>query len=500
VTRMIGKWHLGFEMYGDGPRKTFEFSKPLVGGPLDCGFDSFFGLTKAPSGPPYFYIRGRMPVDKPTETTPGTKRDLKANGKDSRTAYAGGDIAPGFVPEQCNAAFSDEAVKIVNDHAELDQRKPLFLYYAMLEPHVPWLPGDAFAGKSKAGPYGDYIVQLDYEVGRVLAALKETGLEKDTLVIFSSDNGAMWRPQDIEQFGHRANGIFSGTKGTAYEGGHRVPFIARWPDYIPASTVSNALINHSDLFATLADHFKVDLGKAYPGNAEDSHSFLAVLNDPADVHRRPGMIVTPGSYRLGDWKLRFRRGGGATDHPISEAMLHNLSKDPGELNDLSDSNAATKSRMFAEYRAFVEAQHLKPLAVQVAARKSEKKTRRSQTRPEKKGNDLRSGSRPVAISENLSEEQRARVDRLTKEHASKIAELQKKLDDVLTDVQKESRRSSQKKSLAEGLKGVKLRAASDAAANMTNEQKNQVDDLRRAIAKLSRERRAKLQAIVTEKK
>jgi hypothetical protein len=156
--------------------------------------------------------------------------------------------------------------------------------------------------------------------------------------------------------------------------------------------------------------------------------------------------------------------------------------------------------MFAEYRAFVEAQHLKPLAVQVAARKSEKKTRRSQTRPEKKGNDLRSGSRPVAISENLSEEQRARVDRLTKEHASKIAELQKKLDDVLTDVQKESRRSSQKKSLAEGLKGVKLRAASDAAANMTNEQKNQVDDLRRAIAKLSRERRAKLQAIVTEKK
>jgi arylsulfatase A len=177
VTRMIGKWHLGFEMYGDGPRKTFDFSKPLVGGPLDCGFDSFFGLTKAPSGPPYFYIRGREPAAKPTETTPGTKRDLKANGRDSRTAYAGGDIATGFVPEECNAAFSDEAVKIVNDHAESDQGKPLFLYHAMLEPHVPWLPGEEFAGKSKAGSYGDYIEQLDYEVGRVLAALNETGLE-----------------------------------------------------------------------------------------------------------------------------------------------------------------------------------------------------------------------------------------------------------------------------------------------------------------------------------
>lgn len=500
VTRMIGKWHLGFEMYGDGPRKTFDFSKPLVGRPLDCGFDSFFGLTKAPSGPPYFYIRGRKPVARPTETAMGTKRDLKANGKDSRTAYAGGDIAPGFVPEECNAAFSDEAVRIVNDHAESDQSRPLFLYYAMLEPHVPWLPSEEFAGKSEAGSYGDYIVQLDDEVGRVLAALKETGLEKDTLVIFSSDNGAMWRPQDIERFGHRANGIFSGTKGTAYEGGHRVPFIARWPDYIPASTVSEAFINHSDLFATLADVFKVDLGKAYPENAEDSHTFLSVLSDPAHVHRRPGMIVTPGSYRLGDWKLRFRRGGGATAHPISEAMLHNISKDPAELADLSDSNAATKSRMYAEYRAFVDARHLKPLAVQVASRKSQKKTQHPRARPGKKGNNSKSGSRRVEIPENLSEEQRARVDRLTKEYASKISELQKKLDDVLTDEQKESRRSGQKKALAEGQKGVKLRAAADAAAQMTNEQKKQVDGLRQAIARLSRERRAKLQAIVSEKK
>lgn len=206
-------------MYGEGARKTFDFSKPLVGGPLDCGFVSFFGLTKAPSGPPYFYIRGREPVARPTEKTLGTKRDFKANDKDSRTAYAGGDIAPGFVPEECNAAFSDEAVKIVNEYAEAGLGKPLFLYYAMLEPHVPWLPGEDFAGKSEAGSYGDYIVQLDHEVGRILATLKETGLEKDTLVIFSSDNGALWRPQDIERFGHRANGVFSGTKGTAYEGG-----------------------------------------------------------------------------------------------------------------------------------------------------------------------------------------------------------------------------------------------------------------------------------------
>ncbi len=378
---MFGKWHLGFQLHGDGPRKTFDFSKPLVGGPLDCGFDSFFGLPKAPSGPPYFFIRGRNPVAKPTEETPGTKRLAKTNGEDNRTAYSGGDIAPGFVPELCNSQLCDDVVRTITEHAKSDGNKPFFLYYAMLEPHVPWLPTEEFGGKSKAGPYGDYIVQLDHEVGRVLQALKESRLEEDTLVIFSSDNGAMWRSQDIEQFSHRANGQFSGTKGTAYEGGHRVPFIARWPGKVPASTVTDALINHSDLFATLADLFNVDVAKAYPGSAQDSHSFLAVLSDPPSNHQRPGMIVTPGSYRLGDWKLRFRRGGGSTDHAVGDAMLHNLSDDPAELKDVSDAHMATKNRLYAEYQAFVDARQLKPLAVQVAERKSEKKARPPQDSP-----------------------------------------------------------------------------------------------------------------------
>lgn len=495
VTRMFGKWHLGFQLHGDGPRKTFDFSKPLVGGPLDCGFDSFFGLPKAPSGPPYFFIQGRNPVAKPTEETPGTKRLAKTNGEDNRTAYSGGDIAPGFVPELCNSQLCDDVVRTITEHAKSDGNKPFFLYYAMLEPHVPWLPTEEFGGKSKAGPYGDYIVQLDHEVGRVLLALKESELEEDTLVIFSSDNGAMWRSQDIEQFSHRANGQFSGTKGTAYEGGHRVPFIARWPGKVPTSTVTDALINHSDLFATLADLFNVDVTKDYPGSAQDSHSFLAVLSDPRSKHQRPGMIVTPGSYRLGDWKLRFRRGGGSTNHTMSEAMLHNLSDDPAELNDVSDAHSETKTRLFADYQQFIVDRTLKPLAIQVAERKSTKKTR---TRPEKTGNDPKPSGRTVQIPDDLSEEQRAKVDSLTKEYASRIAELQKKLDNILTAEQKEARRAGQKKALAEGLKGVKLRTAADAAAGMTDKQKKQIDDLRKAISELSRERQATLQAILSE--
>lgn len=494
VTRMVGKWHLGFEMHGDGPRKTFDFSKPLAGGPLDCGFDSFFGLTKASSGPPYFYIRGRRPVATPTETTAGTKRALKTNGMDSRTAYAGGDIAPGFVPEECNSRLCDDVVKTISEHAKSDGNKPFFLYYAMLEPHVPWLPVEEFGGKSKAGPYGDYIVQLDHEIGRVLQALKDSGLEDDTLVIFSSDNGAMWRQPDIVRFNHRANGIFSGTKGTPYEGGHRVPFIVRWPGKVPASSTTDALINHSDLFATVAGLFNVDIARAYPGSAQDSHSFLPVLREPASEHERPGMIVTPGSYRLGNWKLRFRRGGGSTDHAISEAMLHDLSGDPAELKDLSNAHVERKQKLFADYQQFVADRKLKPLAVQVAERKNANK------RPTKKTPKMSSAPRGrVNLKDaKLSKEQQTRVAALKKKFGKRRAELQRQLDDLLTNDQKEARDAAKKKALAEGKGGVKLRTAMDAALDLTPDQKKKFNELRQAIGRFTREHRQNLQKVVQD--
>lgn len=492
VTWIVGKWHLGFEMHGDGPRKTFDFSKPLAGGPRDCGFDSFFGLTKAPSGPPYFYIRGRKPVAKPTERTPGTKRALKSNGRDSRTAYAGGDIAPGFVPEECNSRLCDDVVRTITEHAKSEPGKPFFLYYAMLEPHTPWLPADEFDGKSKAGPYGDYIVQLDHEVGRVIAALKESGLEDETLVIFSSDNGAQWRAPDIERFGHRANGIFSGTKGTAYEGGHRVPFIVRWPGRVPAGQVCDALVNHTDLFATIADYFDVDPAKAFPGSAPDSYSFLATLRDPESGHERPGMVVTPGSYRLGDYKIRFRRGGGSTDHELSEAVLHNLADDPAELTDISDRQPQTKSRLFADYQQFVADRALKPLAVEVAARKNAGK--RPTTRTPKKTSPRR-GS--INFKEaDLTKEQQERIAALNREFAQRRAELQKQLDELLTSDQKQARDAAKKKALAEGKGGVKLRTAMDEALKLMPAQKKRFNELRQAIGQETRERREKLQEVV----
>ncbi|MHC4516490.1 MAG: hypothetical protein ACYS5W_22735, partial [Planctomycetota bacterium] len=149
---------------------------------------------------------------------------------------------------------------------------------------------------------------------------------------------------------------------------------------VPASTVSDAFVSHTDLFATLAELFRVDLAAAYPGSAPDSCSFLSVLRDPRKEHRRPGMAITPGSYRLGDWKLRFAKGGPrSVERTAAEAVLHDLSEDPAEEKDLSDSNPELKSRLFAEYRQFVADRKLKPLAVQVLEKKSQTKGRSRST-------------------------------------------------------------------------------------------------------------------------
>ena len=146
------------------------------------------------------------------------------------------------------------------------------------------------------------------------------------------------------------------------------------------------MINHTDLFATLADLFDIDIPKTYPGCARDSHSFLAILRDPANAHRRAGMPVTPNSYRLGEWKIWFRRGGGANSsgRSISDAFLYNLADDPAEENDLSQAHTETKKRLFAEHQAFMAAQDLKPLAKQVAAKKDANKSQTPKTRPRPK--------------------------------------------------------------------------------------------------------------------
>ena len=493
-TRMVGKWHLGFELApSEGRRPILDLSKPFVGGPLDHGFDSFLGMNSAMSSGPYYFIRDRGPEVMPTESTAGTK----ARDRDRRETYAAGDLAPGFVHEEANSRLCDEVIEMIQDHAAGGDPEPLFLYYAMLEPHTPWLPEQQFAGKSGAGPYGDYMVQLDHELGRVLAALRESGMEKDTLVCFSSDNGALWPEADIEKYGHRANGPLAGGKARPEEGGHRVPFIARWPGRIPAGTKTDALINHTDMLATLAELLGVeDVAQEAP---VDSHSFLPVLREPGAEHDRPAMAVTAGSFRKGDWKLTFNRGprsAGPDERDVDQASLYNLTDDLGETQDLSQSKPERKLQLFTAYQKYFATRELKPLAIKVAERKKNAKTQTKAPPARRAGTKSKTPNGQPDVK--LSKEEQTKVAALKKEFGGRRAELQKQLDDLLTDDQKQARDAAKKKALAQGKGGVKLRTAMDQALNLTTTQQKKFNELRQAIQQVTRERREKLQEVVQD--
>lgn len=478
-TSMVGKWHLGFEMKPAKPRPVYDFSKPFTGGPIDHGFDSFFGLRQAVSSAPYFYIRDRDSVAIPSETTPGTRTIAKAEGKNPRTAYGPGEIAPGFVPEEAPGRLCDEVVALLKDYASgSDQTKPFFLYYAMLQPHTPWIPEDRFEGKSKAGPYGDYLVQMDHEVGRVLETLRDTELDRNTLVIFTSDNGAHWSDEDIERWGHRANGPLAKGKAHPEEGGHRLPFIARWPGVTPAAARTDATINHTDFLATVADLLGVEPEKLAPEAVKDSHSFLSVLRDPEATHERTAMAVTTGSFRQGDWKLTFNRGrrsAGPKEREAGNASLYHLAEDLGETQDLSASHPERKQQLFAAYQEYFADRKLKPLAEQVAARKANKKPETKSSNPRTKKPSPK--PKAAATETNLTELRQKRTN------------LQKQLDNLLTKEQKLAQAAARKKALAEGKGGVPLRNALDAALNLTTQQKKQFDELRKEISQLTRELR-----------
>ena len=397
ATHMIGKWHLGFE----GGKSAFDFSKPLTGGPVDCGFDTYYGVNKAPGSPPYFYIRGREPIAKPDGSIDGNEE----KGKDRRKVYRKGEAAPGFKPEEVTEMLCREAVRIIREHGDSEKEQPFFLYYALTSPHSPWLPADKFEGRSEAGMYGDFIVQLDDEVGRVVKALEESGMEKDTLVIFSSDNGPMWRDEDKEKFGHHASGVFREHKASPYEGGHRVPFIATWPGKIAPGTLSDSTVNFTDFFATLAEMFDRDLQEEYPGMARDSFSFYPALLEPEKRIPRPPMIVGNYSLRMDDWKLVARKMGKKGGIPaVTDVRMFDLAEDLSEQTDLASARPERLQVMYDYYREFLESRELETEAsAKPAGKQGKGGSPRQATQPAAKVEEtlppLKDGKAPQTLAE-----------------------------------------------------------------------------------------------------
>lgn len=353
TTAMIGKWHLGLDWArssnapsedsspGQGTGKgsdklsPIDYAKPFNGGPTAHGFDFFLGISASLDMAPYVWLRNdRVDAELPLQSIKGS------NGL---AMWRGGLAAKDFVHADVLPREAEEAVRYIGQQ---QRNKPFFLYLALTAPHTPIVPTEAFAGKTHTTAYGDFCVQVDAVVGQILHALDARGLAEDTLVVFTADNGCSPGSDfaALRAIHHDPQAGLRGYKADIYEGGHRIPFLVRWPKRVPANRVSNELICQSDLLATCADI----VGGRLPSSAgEDSVSIRAALfGDKLDAPLREALVhhSINGSFaiRQGPWKLCLTPDSGGWSEPRPGTapagsppfQLFNLERDPGEKNNL----------------------------------------------------------------------------------------------------------------------------------------------------------------------
>ncbi len=353
-TGVVGKWHLGLdwelqkgkeealkvEGYGiktEMNPEDIDFSRKTTNGPNSVGFDYSYVLPASLDMPPYCYLENQQLTEPPTAYTKGNKLESGYTGPFWRE----GKMSPSFDFYGVLPTFVEKANAFLKKQTSA---KPFFLYLPLAAPHTPWMPTKDYVGKSKAGEYGDFVQQVDAAVGQVLKTLDESGLSENTIVVFTSDNGPYWRPNFIEMFNHKAAGEFRGMKGDAFEGGHRVPFIVRWPNKVKPNTVSHATTTLANLWATCSDIVGAQTSQYMP---EDSYSILPVLLGKAkQVPRQPAVVHSSSigffAIRKGDWKLIEGLGSGGFTQPqeikpkVGEApgQLYNLAKDISEVENL----------------------------------------------------------------------------------------------------------------------------------------------------------------------
>lgn len=321
ATAVIGKWHLGF-----GNETPVDWNKPLKPGPLELGFDSYFGVPVVNSHPPFVYIENHHVVGL-------TPDDPLVYGQHAETRWfpekwglediGGGRAAHAVYDDRAvGTTLKEKAVDWIRQH----KSEPFFLYYATTNIHHPFTPAPRFIGTSEAGRYGDFIHELDWIVGEVLKTLDEEDLTENTMVILTSDNGGMLNQggQDAWKAGHHLNDGLLGFKFGAWEGGHRIPFIVRWPGKIKAGTVSNELICNVDMLATLAAIVDRPLKE---GEGIDSYNVLPSFFGPLEKPIRDHLVICPAqkknlAIRKGKWMYISGQGeGGFTGTKIGDHDL-----------------------------------------------------------------------------------------------------------------------------------------------------------------------------------
>ncbi len=362
ATACIGKWHLGWEwqrktdapdlpeiILGRNIRKErvllgqwIDFERQIGEGPITRGFDHYFG-DDVPNYPPYTFIEDDRVVSLPSKPKP---KGMFGNPGPAVEDWDLSAVMP---------TLADRAVAWLDDRAE-DKETPFFLYMPLTAPHTPIAPLKRFKGKSRAGPYGDFVYQVDWTLGRVLKALDRNGQSKNTIVIFTSDNGSPMRNGKrmsgptgslVKDFAHNPSGPLRGMKGDIWEGGHRVPFVVRWPGKVAASTKSKALICLTDLFRTFAAIAKKEIPAT---TAEDSCDLLPLWRDHTKAGRESIVHhALNGTFALrkGHWKLITNNlGSGGFTQPTRVRPMQGQA--PGQLYDLSKDLGETDNRYAAE--------------------------------------------------------------------------------------------------------------------------------------------------------
>ena len=357
TTGVVGKWHLGLgwaKQPGGKKEEDIDYAKPVAQGPNAHGFDYSYIIPASLDMPPYVYVENGLAVE------PATARE-----KDRPfPAYMrAGPRAPAFDPIETLDHLLAKATGFIENHARAPA--PFFLYFALTTPHKPVLPATRFQGKSGLGPYGDFIMQVDWTVGQVVAALEKAGLRDKTLVIMTSDNGSfMYRwdagnPDHVDDAGvqgyhpehHTANHVFRGTKADIYEGGHHVPWIVSWPGTVKAGSTCGETICHVDLTATCAAVAGADL----PADAaEDSFNTLPLMlgqgwatpRAPVVHHSSNGVFA----LRDGKWKAVFSSGSGGREKPVGKpfdkpSRLFDMEADIRETTDVADRHPDVVQRL-----------------------------------------------------------------------------------------------------------------------------------------------------------
>ena len=351
-TGFIGKWHLGWDWalkQGDSIGGTgwnandydnIDFSKPIKNGPKELGFTYSYGHSGSLDMAPYVYVENGMPTAMPNRV----KVDTSKYGW-----FRKGPTGSDFIHDDVTPNFFRKSFSYIQEKAKED--KPFFLYLALPSPHTPILPTEEWKGKSGLNPYADFMMQIDHSMGQLLKTVKEAGISENTIIIFTSDNGCS--PQAdfkiLGEKGHDPSSIYRGHKADIFEGGHRVPFIVKWPNRIKSNSVSDKTICTTDLLATVADLTDIKLAD---NEGEDSFSMLPLFTNPkADNYLREVTVhhSINGSFaiRKVKWKLIFcpDSGGWSAPRPGSDLakelpkyQLFDLEKDPSEQQNLYENN------------------------------------------------------------------------------------------------------------------------------------------------------------------